>query len=318
MYFGPPAFLVYLSGHLRTHPLIAKRQLTQWDAFAAGKPYLVFLHTFDELEHGRNVWWRVDERFREPAPAHVNVTEVIASSALRVAASEVSSHAHFRAEAHLGRYGVADGRCLNGFSCASDVGLQLQELARVHRLAGRHLRQRLGLSAAQLGSLVVVRSRPDVTWRTDVDDGRSASRARLLAGPPFAQLAAQMKAREAGGPVIFGYRGPWWGGWGDVVWSARFRDVSSLVSERNRLPRLLETPPPAVDSLPPFNIKVSEALHTAHAERRYSAELVWMHYLRSLGLRPSFWPFCNVCRYRLGVAPPANLSIRRVHLHTCS
>ena len=91
-----------------------------------------------------------------------------------------------------------------------------------------------------------------------------------------------------------------------------------MVAARHRLPQLLETPPPAIDTLPPFNQRVTEALRAAHTDRRYVAEMVWMHYLRALQLRPSFWRFCNVCRYRLGLEPPANLSVRRVHLHTCS
>ena len=63
---------------------------------------------------------------------------------------------------------------------------------------------------------------------------------------------------------------------------------------------------------------MTEALSRAHADHRYRAELVWMHYVRSLGLRPTYFRFCNVCRYRLGLAPPANMTISKVHLHSCA
>ena len=118
--------------------------------------------------------------------------------------------------------------------------------------------------------------------------------------------------------VVVGYRGPWMGGWGDIVWAARYRDVSTLVGARDRIAAIVDQPPPAVDSLPPFNKKVTEALSRAHADHRYRAELVWMHYVRSLGLRPTYFRFCNVCRYRLGLAPPANMTISKVHLRSCA
>ena len=327
-----PAFVVYLCGHLRTFPLLAKRQLEQWDEFAAGAPYLVYLHTFDSLDHSRRVWYRTadtargaagEERYsRRVLNERFNVSEIIAASPLPIAASEVSAHA--RVVTTPRRLNVSDERCIHGLTCVGDVSIQLQSLSRVHRLAGRHLRGELRLTEAQLDDLIVIRSRPDVTWNTDVADGASAAKAERRSGQTFQDLERRFhtKTQRAEAPrnggVVVGYRGPWMGGWGDIVWAARYRDVSTLVGARERIAAIVDQPPPAVDSLPPFNKKVTEALRSAHADHRYRAELVWMHYVRSLGLRPTYFRFCNVCRYRLGLAPPANMTISKVHLHSCA
>lgn len=59
-----PAMLVYLAGHLRTFLLIAPQMKALFDAIAgadgsaSGQSYVVYMHTWDELDHGDAVWWR--------------------------------------------------------------------------------------------------------------------------------------------------------------------------------------------------------------------------------------------------------------------
>ena len=246
-----PAFVVYLCGHLRTFPLLAKRQLEQWDEFAAGAPYLVYLHTFDSLDHSRRVWYRTADTARGAAGEELytrrvlnerfNVSDIIAASPLRDR-RERGDCARARGDDAAAAQ-RSDERCIHGLTCVGDVSIQLQSLSRVHRLAGRHLRGELRLTEAQLDDLIVIRSRPDVTWNTDVADGASAAKAERRSGQTFQDLERRFhtKTQRAEAPrnggVVVGYRGPWMGGWGDIVWAARYRDVSTLVGARERSPR---------------------------------------------------------------------------------
>lgn len=325
----PPAFLIYLCGHLRSFPLISVRQRLQWDAMANGSSYLVFLHTFDEIEHQRTVWWRPEgppgSRLATALQA-VNVSEILEdpqTNALheRMAARHISRHP--RLLAAVTRQNLSDNRCCCKLSCVNDVAIQLAELSRVHRLATRFLHAR-GLSS-HLGSLPVIRSRPDVTLRTDVYDGHTPSHATWKDLEPIQQLERLMHERESGaiggsGGVVLGYRGPWWGGWGDIVWAARWSTVTLIVERVKRLGALLAMPPAPVTTLTFLSARVTESLTSAYHSRTYRAELVWMHYLRALGLRPFFWRFCNVARFRLGVEPGRTrhgLVLKDVALHMC-
>lgn len=112
-------------------------------------------------------------------------------------------------------------------------------------------------------------------------------------------------------------RGPWMGGWGDIVWAARFGTVSTIGDRSNELPHLVAQPPPPILTLPPFNERVTAALRAARRQRNYRSELVWMHYLRAIGISPHFWRFCNVARYRLGVDAAGSLQVSTVQLHMC-
>jgi hypothetical protein len=117
-----PAFLVYLYGHLRSFPLISQRQLEQFDTFAGGAPYLVFLHAWSELDHREQVWWRGGEAATNWAS--IDVPELLLNTTLnglapRLAASTVEPHPGLgRFRAGLEEY---DGWCVRGTTCASDV-----------------------------------------------------------------------------------------------------------------------------------------------------------------------------------------------------
>ena len=95
------------------------------------------------------------------------------------------------------------------------------------------------------------------------------------------------------------------------MWAARHHAIGALVDAAPRLGALVERPSPPVETLPPFNERVTSSLRAAHEQRRYRAELVWMHFLRHVGFRPYFFRFCHVARYRLGAAA---LTVRRVRL----
>lgn len=54
-----PTVLVYLAGHLRTFLLIAPQMKALLDSMAGGPDgYVVYMHTWDELDHRDAVWWR--------------------------------------------------------------------------------------------------------------------------------------------------------------------------------------------------------------------------------------------------------------------
>ena len=234
----------------------------------------------------------------------------------------------------------------------------------VHQLASKVLLRKGLIDAAGLAVLPVIRSRPDVLLRSSTPDGHSVSRLEQLP-LSFAELVEAMRTKEldktsGDGPVIMGYRGPWIGGWGDIVWAMRFDGVAHVVrngASADQMSTLLSTPPPPTETLPPFNTRIDRSLRTARTTRSLRAELVWMHVLRQLGVRPFFWRFCNVARLRLAVATGVEgstrvtsigevvagaargradssrarwmeevhvpvvggrLTVRRVHLHTCN
>ena len=223
------------------------------------------------------------------------------------------------------------------------MAVQLHELTMVHQLAARYFNRTGLLSASHLAALPVIRSRPDVVLRAEVADGTSVSKLRMAPMQTFSQLSDAMRAKEMSGqgPAIMGYRGPWMGGWSDIAWAMRFDGVAHLVTNVHRLPALLAHLPLPTQTLPPFNTRIDEALRTARSSRKYRAELVWMHFFRRLGVRPYFFRFCSVARFRLGVttssreeeSAPAvgvaaeeplvpvakgRLTVRRVMLHSCS
>ena len=68
----PPAFIVYLFGHLRSFRFISHTQRQQFDQFAEGRPYLVFLHTWTERDHDQPVWYRAHRR-KISAPENVAI-----------------------------------------------------------------------------------------------------------------------------------------------------------------------------------------------------------------------------------------------------
>jgi hypothetical protein len=323
-----PKFLVYVVGHLRSFALISHRQRQQWDEFSAGEPYLVFLHTWTALDHHQRVWWQNAEQLKSRSkPPRINVSALLDdphSNGLRdrLASSLVEEHPGLP-----GPSSSDNARCYRGFTCASDVAIQLEELGRVHKLgqsymAASGLAERLG--ERRLNDLPVIRTRPDVTVRTNVahrrgkgiDEENEVANVTFPAIDTLSLLKERMHAKRDPSnqsPLIFGYRGPWWGGWGDIAWASTFDGISRLVSSRSKLPQLLERAPLAVDTLPPFNERVSASLREAHETRSLRAELVWMHYLRQLNFRPYFFRFCHVARYRLGSAAS---DIRRVRLES--
>ena len=262
-----PAFVVSLCGHLRTFPLLAKRL-----ARAVGR-----------IRRRRAVprLPRLPSRLARPQPPRVvshgghrarrrrrgAVQPPRAERALQrerdhrgvaapIAASEVTAHA--RVVTTPRRLNVSDERCIHGLTCVGDVSIQLQSLSRVHRLAGRHLRGELRLTEAQLDDMIVIRSRPDVTWNTDVADGASAAKARrrstfgLGTALPYQDAAGRLR----NGGVVVQPRAVD-GRLGDIVWAAHYRDVSTWWGRASAWLRSSTGHPP--DSLP-FNKKVTEAL----------------------------------------------------------
>ena len=209
-----PSFLVYVYGHLRSFPLISHQQAKQWDAFADGAPYLIFLHTWDRIDHGHHVWWRKAGAM-EPLLAQLNITALLQDPQTN------GLQAHLAAvlvERHPGlpHSNMSDSICVADVTCVADAAAQVDELGRVHALAGRYMREsgvdKL-LGEHGLARLPVIRSRPDVTFRSDINntDGTSVRFARVQ---PLSELTPYMSSCDARKwRCIYGYRGPWWGGW---------------------------------------------------------------------------------------------------------
>lgn len=120
-----PAFIVYLCGHLRTFPLISRRMRQQWDTFARGAPYLVFMHTWSEIDHRRKVWWRMNTGDVDEGLENLNARTLLKNVTLNalashLAAAQVEVHPgleHFRVDS-LHR-GSLDEWCDRGTTCVS-------------------------------------------------------------------------------------------------------------------------------------------------------------------------------------------------------
>ena len=181
--FKPPAFVVYMFGHLRSFQHISSRQRQQFDELAAGEPYLVFMHTWSERDHDRRVWYRSKRsQGEESAAANFSALEVLRDPARNalldvMAASSVEPHPGLEVSAEALNVTRRDRKLCDakrGWTCVSDSAQQFDELARTHRLAVGYLRStrwyaRLGES--RLRALTVLRTRPDVTLRTDTVRG---------------------------------------------------------------------------------------------------------------------------------------------------
>lgn len=315
-----PAFLVYMFGHLRTFRHISHRQRQQFDTIAAGKPYLVFLHTWSETDHNRPVWWR---DYRQQWRSNASVPKLIAdpeSNGLRdvMAESLIEEHPGLTAAIEW-NVTLKDRKvCLkNGETCVSDAVQQLDELGRTHRMAAAYMRKhwRGRMGKRWLRSLPVIKTRPDVTIRTNLKDEYTADYSAPI--ETISELAAKMSAvreKNDGHHCIFGYRGPWMGGWGDLVFAARFDAMEAIVDGMPRLGGILSQPSPPVHSLPPFNERLNDALSRNFATGRYRAEMVLMHYLLGLGVVPSFHRFCHVARHRPTATGDA---VGKIFLHMC-
>lgn len=64
----PPKALVILVGHLRSFPLVSAAMKSLLDVMMAGAPYAVYMHTWTELDHNDEVWWRKAVRGLTGAP----------------------------------------------------------------------------------------------------------------------------------------------------------------------------------------------------------------------------------------------------------
>lgn len=203
-----PAFLVYLCGHMRSFPLISARQRLQWDTLADGASYLIFVHTWHQIDHQQTVWYRRDPNAAlQPELRSLNTSSLLMESSLkpRLAAFDIEWHPG------LERFrNGSDDVCISGITCVSDAIVQLYELKRVHDLARRFFAQpqnRHLLGRRRLEQMPVIRSRPDVTMRTAVSDGRSYSKVDYPPLEPIRHLVKHMRAKESDDnfqPGIFG------------------------------------------------------------------------------------------------------------------
>ncbi len=286
---------------------------------------MVFLHTWTERDHTRKVWYRSPSWSPPPNHRSFNVSDILRRADTNglldvIVETSIEPHPGLEASAMLLNVSRRDRQqcdAKRGYTCVSDTAQQFDELARTHRMAMRYLDRTTWwpqLAATRRAALPIVRTRPDVTLRTDAEsDGTVVSYASI---DPVAELQARMelKLAERGKAGFFGYRGPWWGGWGDIVYAARLDTLEMIVSNLPRLTSILARAPPPVYTLPPFNERVSHGLLTSWREGRYTAEMVLMHYLRGLDIEPHFWRFCHVGRHRLS---PNGDGVAKVLRHMC-
>lgn len=144
----------------------------------------------------------------------------------------------------------------------SDAAQQLAELTRTHRMADDFLKSTrwyTRLSEAQRNAIPILRSRPDVTLRTDLGREVPVQTVSFRLLDPLSAFLRNMEVKrqeQSGRHCLFGYRGPWWGGWGDIVYAARRDTIDTMVSGLPQLGGLLSYAPREVLTLPPFNERV--------------------------------------------------------------
>ena len=251
----PPAFVVYMFGHLRSFQYISHKQRAQFDQFAEGRPYAVFVHTWTERDHNQPVWYRP---LRKAKRAHGNFSaiDVLRDPTLNglhdvMAAAQVDRHPGLPAFAAMLKVRHSDkAQCdrMRGMTCVSDAAQQLVELAHTHHMATTFLESKEWF--VRLGkyrdTLPIVRTRPDVTFRTEVNERVSGAMPVVSFRPldPLSSLLDDMaKGCGADRRCFFGYRGPWSGGWGDIAYAARSETIETIVSNLAHLADILSRPP---------------------------------------------------------------------------
>jgi len=286
-----PKFLVYVFGHLRGFANISARVQKQWDAFAAGERYFMFLHTWSTIDHNGTVWWRDS---LSPELAKVRVRSLLHDP-------------------------LANGLR----ATATMIEVQPTELAKVRV---RSLRPG---GEAWLQQLPVIRTRPDVTLQTTARGERYNHTIRYAKlETSAAKLAREMASQPAGeSRSIFGYGGPWkkHGGWGDVVYAAPFAAMGALAATTpESLLEALRMPPReachAVCSPPPGQMSsanVTGKLQEAYRSGAYRPELVFNHLLDRLGFARRNFRWCNVGVHRAALSASGELRVSSVHNHNC-
>jgi len=315
----PPAMLVYLTGHVRTFFSISEQMVALLDATAGGSSYAVFMHTWDELDHGDSVWWRRKAEVTS-ATAHFKPPDIARSlSDSRLNAFWGTRRFVARVDSHPGSAAISERynttklnrHCMQGIQCIDHAVAQLHELRLAHTLAEAHLRPRnawpldLGETdgnGGHTGSAArtpVVKSRPDVL----LSEGWKSS----------AQLSRMRKAfasASAGGRVL-GHTGPWKGGFGDIAWVIALdplNRVLSQVDEKGLAPLLKD------DSRNGF--WAVKTLVRAKAERMYHAEQAWREVLVKSGFE-SFvtgW-FAGLAKGRLVKFENGTVGVDRWHCY---
>ena len=318
-----PKFLLYMYGHLRTFHLLSRRHLKQWDDFAEGGDYLVFIHTWDELDHNEQVWYKApgenDVRSFPISPADIVSNPSLNALLPRVAGWKIDTHPGRRAIAEA--YGVDEEWektvCAPPMSCVSDALAQIDELKRTHELALTHvrearLRKRIPGGDEALRKLPVVRTRPDVTMRTRCGDtcDRPEDITFDHVGAPDDGVSSLVGKLEEGGhrKVMAGYRGPWHGGWTDITFASTFGVIDDLVGKSSNLSALVDhVRVPPVPNLY-ANKELSEGMNEKHGEvvkdwreGKFKAEMVWLTILTREGIAATFFQFCAVMRWRVGL-----------------
>jgi len=245
-----------------------------------------------------------------------------------MAAAQVDRHPGLPAFAAMLKVRHSDkAQCdrMRGMTCVSDAAQQLVELAHTHHMATTFLESKEWF--VRLGkyrdTLPIVRTRPDVTFRTEVNERVSGAMPVVSFRPldPLSSLLDDMaKGCGADRRCFFGYRGPWSGGWGDIAYAAHSETIETIVSNLAHLADILSRPPRPL-MLTSGDSAVFDARGRSHnltfswMTGQYSAEMVLAHYLQGLEIVPFFWRACHVGRHRLRASSEG---VSRVVLHVCN
>ncbi|KAK3271878.1 hypothetical protein CYMTET_19798 [Cymbomonas tetramitiformis] len=200
-----PAFLIYMYGHLRSFSLLSNKLKEIWDAFSEGKPYVVFLHTWDEIDHSAKAWHKIPGvKLNITVDIHAMLADAGEDSILsKVVAHKVDPHPGL--QAYNQKYGIGDldSVCRAQSSCVEDAAQQLDELAIVHHLAKEYL-ESSGIierySEEELAALPIIRTRPDITIRCKMTDSNELSYSHI--GPPSDGISGIIRGIHDHGSMV--------------------------------------------------------------------------------------------------------------------
>ena len=156
-------------GHLRTFQLLSKRHLQQWDDFAEGGDYLVFLHAWDTIDHNEIVWYKGKDEFDVKSYA-VTPEDIIKDPSLNALLPRIAG---WKVDKHPGLTGIATKYGVNetlersicgSYTCLTDTLSQIDELASTHALATAHVKK-VGLETSFPGGLAALRKLPVIRTR---------------------------------------------------------------------------------------------------------------------------------------------------------
>jgi hypothetical protein len=155
-------------------------------------------------------------------------------------------------------------------------------------------------------------------------------------GPPFDSVTSLISRLEDGGHdrVIAGYKGPWFGGWSDIVYASTYGAFDDLVGESVDIASFARH-----TNSEPVRTKYVDANMESVLNENYDevvekwkgggfhAEMVWAMILTANGFRLQFYQFCDAIRWRVDVraavnkdgapAGEAELIIRSAQVHSC-